>query len=204
MPLLIFTAMLGLLNITSNSAQENDNYSRTEWVTESDSSSNRLVSEIIMKSGLTDRIDLIKQLGMREDRDFCRIAEDIYYSLDCPDRDRELILYFTVNSFIKSPGDYEINRNVFEEIFYSVDSFSESILRKEIIRKTEYTDKKTALKILTREGRMLAEMGRENSLLNPVILEECRVYRSYSEKYSEAVLDQINDVIYRNVLKLQE
>ncbi len=75
----ITAALFCLLNITLIPAQENENYNESSWVSYSESRSNRIISEIIDKTDLTEKIDILENLGKRKDRDFNLIIENIYY-----------------------------------------------------------------------------------------------------------------------------
>ena len=192
--------LLSLLNITPNSGQGNEKYSESGWISETGSRSNMLISEILEKSDLTEKIDIITTLGSRDDRDFNIILENIYYGKNRKEAEKETEIYYCIKLFIKSEKDFEINRDIFIKIFRDIEMFSDSVLRKEIIRKTDYADRKTAVEILAEEGRRLAGISRKDGKLNAVNTEECRLFFSHAEKYNEAVLDQLADIIYRNAV----
>ena len=194
--------LLSLLNITFNSAQENEKYSKSGWVSDSRRSANSIISEIIEKSDFTEKIEIIKLLGLRKDRDFNSIIENIYYKKSKTENEKEILIYFCLNSFIKSEADFETNKRIFSEIFSNVVIFSDSLLRKEIIKKTDFAPGKTAVETLSSEGRILAEKSRENGRLDEITAEECRIFIKHSEKYGEPVLEQIIDIIHRNAVNI--
>ena len=135
-------SLISLFNITLNQAQENEIYSKSQWVAETDSSSNRLVSEIMQKSDLTERTDIIRNLGKRKDRNFKIILEDLYYKNIYPAAEKEILLYLCVNSFINSEADYSDSCEVYDEIFADISRFSDSLLRKELIREKHFRRQK--------------------------------------------------------------
>ena len=196
----IMIILLSLLNITLNSAQENEKYPESGWISETESRANLMISEIIEKSDFTEKIDIIKILGRRKDRDFNIILENIYYGKYGKESEKETVIFYCISSLIKSEKDFEINNFILKTIFRDIDRFSDSVLRKEIIKKTDYAGRKTAVEILAEEGKRLAEISRKNGILSAVNAEECRLFFRYAEKYNEPVLDQLADIIYRNAV----
>ena len=158
----IMIILLSLLNITPNSAQGNEKYSESGWISETGSRSNMLISEILEKSDLTEKIDKITTLGSRDEREFNIILKNIYYGKNRKEAEKETEIYYCIKLFIKSEKDFEINRDIFIKIFRDIEMFSDSVLRKEIIRKTDYADRKTAVEILAEEGRRLAGISRKD------------------------------------------
>ena len=192
--------LLSLLNITFNPAQENENYSESRWISGSENSADPVIYEIIEKSRFTEQIEIIKILGTREDRNFNKILENIYYKISENENEKEILIYYCIKSFVKSEKDYEKNNIILSSIFSDIVSYSDSLLRKEIIKKTDFAPEKTAVKILSTEGRMLSEKSIENGMLDDITAEECRVFVRHAEKYNEPVLEQLIDIIRRNAV----
>ena len=196
----ITAALFCLLNITLIPAQENENYSESSWLLFSDSSSNRIISEIIDKTDLTGKIDILQNLGKRKDRNFNLIIENIYYEKNGNKAEKEILLFYSLESMIKNPGDFEENSVICRKIFNDINIYSDSLLRKQIIKTADYADRKTAVKTLASEGNRLASISSKNGELDSILLDECRVFFMHCEKYSEAVLEQLKDIISRNAV----
>ena len=200
MKLILFIITLFLITITFITAEEYQKYDKSQWRSNSD---NRILNEIIDKSDLTEKINVIKKLGIRKDRNFNSVLEYIYYSKDNADNIRETLLYYTLASTIRTKNDFTLNIPVIEKIFLDIVKYSDSLLRKEILIKTDFADEKTAVKVLSSEGKMLSDLSRKNGRLDLIMLEECRVYYRKSLKYKDPVLNQINDIICRNAVNLK-
>lgn len=191
------------INISPAVSDENHKFDKNYWIARSEQKDNRLITELIIKSDLTEKIDIVRKLGLREDRDFTSIFVSIYYRKDQFDRNKEVLLYYLVNFLIKSDSDYRVNSVITDIIFSDIKSYSDSLLRKEIMRKLLYADNNTALKVLSIEGEMLREISTDKAGINPVILEECRVFAEISGYYNDPVLEQIYTALYRNIKKLE-
>ena len=200
MKLILFIITLCLITITFITAEEYQKYDKSQWRSNSD---NRILNEIIDKSDLTEKINVIKKLGIRKDRNFNSVLEYIYYSKDNADNIRETLLYYTLASTIRTKNDFTLNIPVIEKIFLDIVKYSDSLLRKEILIKTDFADENTAVKVLSSEGKMLADLSRKNGRLDLIMLEECRVYYRKSLKYNDPVLNQLNDIICRNAVNLK-
>ncbi len=105
---------------------------------------------------------------------------------------------------INSHSDFEKNSFICRGIFNDINIFSDSLLRKQIVRTTDFADRNTAVKTLALEGKRLASISSKDGELDSILIDECRVFFIHSKKYSESVLDQLKDIIYRNAVNFNE
>ena len=200
MKLILFIITLFIITITFITAEEYQKYDKSQWRSHRD---NRILNEIIDESDLTEKINVIKKLRIRKDRNFNSVLEYLYYSKDNAVNVKETLLYYSLASTIRTKNDFTLNIPVIEKIFLDIVKYSDSLLRKEILIKTDFADENTAVKVLSSEGKMLADLSRKNGRLDLIMLEECRVYYRKSLKYNDPVLNQLNDIICRNAVNLK-
>lgn len=161
-----------------------------------------IVIESIKQSDFEGGISIISRLSERADKNYSSVMEHIYYSRENNPAERELLLYYCLNYLITDSNSADANKDILDLICSGIMNYNDSLLRKEIIKKLDYIDNASAVKILIKESRLLADKADNNSSLEYHLLKEAELFIRQAGKYDSLALKESVLSLYREIRNL--
>ena len=201
--LFIILFIIYLLNISPIGSDENNYIDNSSWISVSSHENDSVIYEIFKNADLTEKINIIKELGARNDRDFNFFLESVFYGGYLEKKEKEYILYCCFDFLLDSEDSFRINRGFFEKSMNEISGYSDSLLRRTILEKTVYAEEKTGINILINEGEFLLKKSGEKPYFDFELRKEGHLFMDTCRKYDSPVLDQLSDSLYRNTANLK-
>ena len=168
----------------------------SHWFETSSSKDDILIAYYFDAISFEEKIRAITYLAKRKDRDFSLLLDKIYYQESDNKNEKEYIFYLMLDNFFTDEESVEKSKDSFLIVCENIANYRNSILRKKIMEKTVLLDKKIAENILVKEALFLLNEGKKNSKFNLEMLEESRIFFTYSEKIDSPVLNDYRQKIY--------
>ncbi len=206
---IVFLLFIIISGILSNNIYPQDNYSHAgenqsnehyyAWLKNSTSKSDTIINEYFNAIDFEEKINAITYISKREDKNFSLLLDNTYYHQYDNKNEKEYILFLMIDNFFKDEKAVKASGDSFFLICNNIASYSHSTLRKKIMEKTVFMDKKAAENILLKEALFLLDEGKKNNKFNKEMIEESRVFFIYSEKINSPVIADYRQTIYVTV-----
>lgn len=169
------------------------------WLSKTTPMINFLVLDFFETATYSDRIDAITYLSKRKNRDFGFLVEYLYYNKGIDKNEKEYLLFLLLDKIFTDIDTVNATGVPFFILCNDIALYSQSLLRKTIIKSTTLTDGNFSESILIEEAVFLLNEAKNENHFSQEFLMEFSTFLEITIKLKNPILDDYINQIYQKV-----